>query len=324
MNTDEANLIITKDYVPPAAFAAIHHKITGKTEKFSKVADGRFEVKSLDIVHFDNIIEQVLAQYNVRALNSECTVSLHKSATYNFSDFKKFYSHNFIDPEPTEEFVYTANVLIVLPAPIPEAKDIIQRFKLVLTIDQDFVEDNEYYGEDILYISKWTGGNISLVVEYSDYSVARTLISAFDDWVKSIPVRHSPQWLRIIDNNNEFILSFLQFMLVIPLVIGMLIGQDVGLFDFSSGPKAYIPKIMLATLISYLVGKLLSTALIRRITAFRPLTYIEITRGDIDRKVRVEKNISTSKRTMAYLATAVLLSTLVNLFSSAIWDYVSK
>lgn len=96
----DGNIVISRDHVPPAAYAAIYHKITGKTEKFVKTTDGGFRLSPTNIEHLDALLTQSLNQYSLKGFATSCTISLKEDSTYSFSDITKFLSHNFTPLSP--------------------------------------------------------------------------------------------------------------------------------------------------------------------------------------------------------------------------------
>lgn len=81
---------------------------------------------------------------------------------------------------------YEFDFLIILPAEVPVAKEIAQRFKLNLTIYQ-FKFDEDDNNVHFFIRGKNLGGNLQLTMEYSDYAVSQNLIAAVDSWVNNLP-----------------------------------------------------------------------------------------------------------------------------------------
>lgn len=135
------HLIIPQDMVPAAAYQAIYHKLTSKVEKLTETFDDAYEFRVDDFIQLDAMLCQVVRQYPVQSQNSTCSISFHKDERIDSSSLDIFKLMNFTTNKPTESVEYNFDFFTILPVEIPQANDIVQRFKVTVKADQDFIED---------------------------------------------------------------------------------------------------------------------------------------------------------------------------------------
>ena len=189
-------IIISDELVPVAAYQAIYHKITKKTEVLGKSYIRPSIVKKTDIEHLHNLICQAVTQYKVQERSCEINVSIENDHNLEFSSFERFKLHSFSSNNSTEELSYKFDMLTVIPTEIDQVGDVAQRYIIRLLVGQN---TNEYrlrpYEAYRLY---YKPENIDLSITYADYSTARALQSCIDGWVDSLErtaEREAPDWV---------------------------------------------------------------------------------------------------------------------------------
>jgi hypothetical protein len=311
-------LVISDERVPTAAYQAIYHRMTAKVERLSEIFRDTYTVKVDDISQFHNFVQQAILQFKPQAQKTEITVSLRKGESHTFSDFQKFCNFNFSSTCATSKIVYEIDFFTVLPVEIKEAEDIVQRFKMSLMIDQDFIDDNH---EIPAYLfSRIAGNNISLSIEYADYSVARNLQGIVRDWVESLPGIKKSSMAEFWSNRADF------FNFFVPRVLpfGVLMGASYTAINGSINSLSLAAQFLLFSLglaiVSQILGHVLVVQFYRAFNESVPLTFILLTEGDRRRYGTVKKKRARRAKWMGIIAVSVFIGFFVSLFASYIFQ----
>lgn len=216
---------------------------------------------------------------------------------------------HFSTNKPTSNVEYIFDFFTSLPAEIPEAEDIIQKFKVLITIDQDFIEEN---GELPFFIRGISGQNIKLTIEYSDYSVGRNLQGCVKDWVsqtnsKKIPViirRFEQRWYGISQNT--------------PLLFAAssLYGCSFFFTQATIIYQAHLLRTLAYAVCMFLIGGFLSNRLMKQIQLVKPLTFIELTAGDSSRIIKFKSRQNKSYALLTFFGVTIIGGIVTNLFSA--------
>lgn len=174
----------------------------------------------------------------------------------------------------------------------------VQRFKFQVKIDQDFVEDDG--DEESFYIGSWSGRNLNLVLEYTDYTVARSLISIYDDWVKGLAGEKKKQWVERVERMSHLNLSLSNIIFPVSLLLGIVAYPTAVMKLINDSPVRAIAFIMCAGLIASFLGRLIVYYLIRNASAFQTVTVLCFTNGDRDRSTRLQQAIKRKSVALRY------------------------
>lgn len=262
------------------------------------------------------MLNQATRQYPVQNKNSTCNLSLHKNEILKYSSFEKFLNFNFGMNKPTSKLNYEFDFFSVLPVEIEGASKIVQRFKVSILIDQDFVEERDS-GLPMGFFGAISGNNIILDIEYSDYNVGRNLQITVRDWVNSLEKRSVPKWLSLTEKKSDLISTMGPFLFLATSLIGI-----AAWFEPSSNIELFtsIMSSLGLSVIIYSFGKILITEMYRQLLQSKPLTFICITDGD---KAR-HKNITEKRKSKSIIAlsmiTTIIIAVPVNLFSNWLFE----
>lgn len=315
-------ILISGEHLTPAAYQAVYHKLTSKTERIQEVFYEAYEITFSDLRQLYTLMEQTVSQYHVKGKNCELIMSLHKGETYSFSSFERASIFNFSSRCPTTKIVMEYDFFTILPINIPEAKDIVQRFKVSIQIDQDFIEESILESRVSFYRPIFTGENISLIIEYANYSVARALQSTIQTWVAGLRSSSSGYISNMISRNSDDI------HVSVPRIMFMatLIGAYVALTSNMLSSAKAVAELILITLsvatFFYTFGIILTSWFLRLLHLVKPLTFIRITQGDEDRYQRYALRRTARKRWIGFIVITVLVSLGVNLASSFIFEWL--
>lgn len=313
------HLIIPNAKVPAAAYQAIYHKLTSKVEKLTEVFTDAYEIKVDDVIQLDQRLQQVIRQYPVQSKNSVCSISFYKDEKIESSSIDKFCSINFSTAKPTANLNYEFDFFTILPVEIKEAENIVQRFKVSVLMDQDFVEDEENLP---LFVRGYSSGNnIRLRIEYSDFVVGRVLQVTVQDWVKTLPFKKVPKFLAFVERRADFMTAFVPYVFTAASLFGL------SKISYSSEVHDVAPQILTSlsvAAIMWVAGRFLNVQLFRQVQAGKPLTFIRITNGD---NIRCGKMKSSRNRRLwlaSILGITIALGICVNVLSNYVFEWLKK
>lgn len=316
----EQPLLISGDRVPVAAYQAIYHKLTGKTEKLTEIFPDAYQIEKSDICQLNHIIEQSLVQYNLSGKRCEIVLSLRKNESFQFSGFSKFESFSTSTTSCTSRVNIEYDFFIVLPTELKEANEVVQRFKVNISIDQDFVEENDQNLPDFVR-SVMSGNNIGLSIDYSDYAVARALQGAVRDWVSSLSQRKKPAWISFVDRSSDFIVAMLPRFMATSVFIGAALHvKSVPVSTIHN----YLFSVLSLAAVMYISGAILAVQFFRQLSVLRPLSFLLITKGDKDRKRSLDAKSSKKTGFALFICATVIVGLLVNIISSFMYDWLSR
>ena len=313
-----SNLVIPTDRVPPAAYQAIYHHLTRKTESISKVYSGAYIIEKSDIEQLQARLDQVITQYRVHNKRCEITATFDDWGSESFSSIERFSLQNLgIIPCATRLISIEFDFLVMLPTEIPECEEIAQRYKLAIKINQkdDEMVDavahlparrrRRYEFED----------DATLHIEYADFTVGRVLQTVFEDWIGSL-VNNDPKLKQ--RNSLKRRVAWLNRTSGAVLILS-LVGS--AFFEPGAWPTALTPiRFLLLSLSIAIMFCFLSELATDKISSYlsiiTPRCVIRLTKGDRDSENRREKTINKYKARIAFWGVAIAVGLLVNLFSS--------
>lgn len=312
------HLIIPASRVPAAAYQALYHKLTSKVEKLTETFADAYYIGTEDIIQLDHRLSQVIKQYPVKSQNAVCSLILRKGERIDSSSVDKFRTINFATPKTTQAVNYEFYFFTILPVEIKDAEDIVQRFKVSVLVDQDFMEEEDD-GVPLFLKGMVSGNNIRLMVEYSDYAVGRNLQMTVQDWVSNLESKKIPALFSFMDNRSDAINAFVPLSFSASLLFGY------SRIYYIDAPGKVASTVIFAVAIAiamYLLGRFLNVQLYRQLQISKPLTYLNFTTGD-----RTRSNSLKSKQTRrlwlaGFFGVTIIVGILVNLFSSILADWL--
>ena len=308
--SDARNIIIPQGKVPPAAYQAIYYKLTQKTEKLREIFDEAYEVNVDNIVQLDAMVLQTVRQFNPEQYNSNCTISFFRDEALEFSSIDQFRSINFLSRKATQYVEYAFDFYTIRPVEINDVDDIAQRFRVVVKIDQDIVEEDTdgvpFFMKGMIY-----GRNIRLIVEYSDYAIGRTLQVCVQDWIKTLPYQKVPKIINTLESKSDF------FGMCVPLLFlsASLLGMSKFKVEWINNSANSILKSISISILMYIFGRFLISRFYRQLSMGKPITFIKITNGDIDRYRTVSRSRKAKLNMAIVFATTIFLGIVCNICS---------
>lgn len=314
-------LLITSDAVPVAAYQAIYHKLTGKVEKLTEKFNDVYLVTELDVLHLNRLIEQHVFQYGPKGTNCEITVSLHENESFKFNSFEKFSHFNFKGiSQPTSVLNYQFDFYSVFPSEIPEAQEIVQRYKIVLRLDQDFLDEFDNLPSFIRF--SVSGDNIVLTIEYTDYAVARALQGVVRDWVAGLTSCKSPKLAKAFSRFRfAWMQSIAPFVILLTAVGALLAAKKMTIVSLESLVKFFCVSAIIGA-VATIGTRLVMIGLDSVVQKLTPVTHLMLTKGDQERKSARDSSANKNRAILAFLVFVVVAGVGINLFSAWIYNSI--
>jgi hypothetical protein len=181
---------------------AIYHTLTGKTEKLSRSFSGNYRIEMDDIKQLDAKMHQTATQWHCVSKNDNVQVTHLDDSKQQFSSVERFLTYDASITSPVETVNFEFNVLISLPGvekpqPYKVTLRILSRIAMLRSLTREFVPSS--------MLRFFRNSNIVAEVEYVDYNVARTLISALESWVDQIHVERTSVITKFIQSRSHWL-----------------------------------------------------------------------------------------------------------------------
>jgi hypothetical protein len=258
----------------------IYSTVTGKTEKITKRITTPFRLKFEDLLNLHEQISQCSKQFSIRL--SSCSVAVfHINGNKEiFSSIDRFKLYNRGNNVAVENVEITYTFLITLPElekPQPYTLKIFLNSRIGLV--EKSKEDTAM--PDILsaFISGFSG---QFSIEYVDYTVARTYLALFNEWVDALEKSQHSKKLSSIQKKSHHLrpvfsgLTLLAFLISLYLILGQHDGERLEQIDIFEFITVLGIGILLFRWSGYVLGRTAESAIDR----VQPISYILLNRGD--------------------------------------------
>lgn len=297
-------------------YQAIYSEITQKDEHLTKHYIKSFKVNKTHISHLKQLLDDILRQYQVISINTNISVYQSDNVKKNYSSIENFLAID-TTAKSTEQIVIEYDLLIQVPN--IEKK---QSYKIVIKILSDIVAFSDAMNNlPIELLDMIEKNNIEIKIDYIDYTIAKSIVNTFDEWVDDISEKNN-KFLSFIENKKKsfaFVIKnliiFFSFMLIytfIPKYISI-INTDMQLFT-----KFIIISIGLI----YLSTKIASgfSIFIRTSLSFlQNFSSIELTQED---KKNIDIYESKKKSKVFWFFITILLTLIYGVISSLIANQI--
>ncbi|MEV9616731.1 hypothetical protein [Aliarcobacter butzleri] len=299
-------------------YQAIYSEITQKNEHLTKHYTKAFKLNKTHISHLKQLIDDILRQYNVISINTNISV-------YQSDNVKKHYSsiENFLTidttAKATEQIVIEYDLLIQVPN--IEKK---QSYKIVIKILSDVIAFSDAMNKlPIELLDMIEKNNIEIKIDYIDYTIAKSIINTFDEWVTDISDKNN-KFLSFIENQKKSfafaiknLIIFFSFMIVytfIPKYISIA-NTDMQLFT-----KFIIVSIGLIYL-SNKIASVFSIFIRTSLSFLQNFSSIELTPED---KKNIDIYESKKKSKVILFFITILLTLIYGVISSLIANQIQE
>lgn len=293
------------------AYQDIYNQITGKTEEITKIFKNPIRVEYSDIYQLDLQIKQVLEQWNIISFNSTFTIYFDKNQKEAFSSIERFAAHNKSSNNQTENVVIKYNFLAA-----PPQTGRAQNYTVFIKINSRIVTHKKIADEIPFkgmynFLNFLASKTAEIQIEFVDYVYARTLMTAFDDWMSSLEETKGNKIFTVfkamsalVPIISKYVTLFLAFIVIYSLIPMYTNSENINqksIFEFAlcSAFGTYVAVKIASVLGNYIESSIDSTC---------ELSYVKLTKGD-------EKHISEAcnnnrtqiiKAILGIIATAIL------------------
>lgn len=318
---ERKGLTISEQDIPFSAYQAIYHKLTKKVEKLSKDFKDPYDIKFEDIKNLDQRFRQSLAQYAVKGSRCEISHSTKGGFSRVHSSFEKFQISDNSARECTSSFSYQLDFLVVLPAQIPQAEELAQRYKVEIIFEQDMIDESDRKKLPYFLRGFFSLGSLKVDIEYTDYAVAQSLEATVQSWVNQLPKRKESKFHKVA---TFFEPAIMQFSGAVAATLALVGGAwRLSQIDVDAQKAAIIILVCFAaaTLTAPFVHWLCSTSY-KTIKKTAPCPTISLTQGDRDRISKIDDVHRKAEVLIGVLMVGCVLSFAVNLLAAMVFDKV--
>lgn len=298
----------------------IYHELTGKTEDVSKSYNQHFQISLEDLQQLNHRIIQCYEQYHIKAENCSVKVFFLNDTQERFSSFERFSAFNAGTTSTVESVLINYNFLIILPkSEKPQSYTVSVRIASRMAVEKQMRENMPFHLPKILRLM---GNRTATVnIKYIDYAVARSLMTAVDQWFEGLPEAHS-SWLQKQITRKSHLL---------PVIAKYLAGIGVAYLIFLHSAEfvpadASLHQLAVFSLLSfcglfasYRAAYHLGSSAENHVDSWTPLSYLSLTAGD---RNLIQKSSRSNKRSAFFaclnFAVAVSVSLIANLIVLAI------
>lgn len=308
--TDNQNLIIPAARVPVAAYQAIYHKLTGKVESTTKPFFGAYEVTFADISSLHHKLDQAISQYQVQSRNCEYTFSTRKGENFRFTSFDRLEFANLqAYNKPVAAFGLELDFLVVLPSEVEQGDNIAQRYRVLVTIEDDEWARRRRSARTLFSIElqepKIPTGQAT--VHYSDFSVSRTLLSIIDEWFEEVDRRDPEGITEKSETQIDNVAGWLVGILPISIIsAGILFEPQKYGSDIS--PIRYLLLIILLCIVALIIAGWADSKVNRLTGLLRSRTRFSLTSGDDKARSELIQKRKRSRAILVVIFGSVLLA----------------
>ncbi len=314
-------LIISEDKIPFTAYQAIYHKITRRVEVLSRFYKDAYRISFDDVKNLSYRLEQILAQYAVKGKRLQISHAVKDGFSSTYSSLEKFIRADMSQRECTSSFDFELDFLIVLPAEIPEAKDIAQRYKLTLNFQRAFSRSDDIFAPYFMEAFS-TRSTFFMRLEYSDYAVAQSINATVQSWIDGLPKVEIGGVTKFLMKHEE--LATKQIGVVVGTIapISSAIYLTTNRSSIITGFCLMLISFALAQITESVIGQVIENGytVSRRVAA--DVEFI-LTQGDKDRIVNNSSDVSKVRKFLTFALCSIVIAIFVNLFSSWLYDYFS-
>jgi hypothetical protein len=319
----QGDLIIPLEKVPVAAFQALYHQLTRKTEELEKSYNQTVKLDILSIQDLHHHFQQTVSQYNIQASDAEVVLGLSNGEIHRISSVEKFTAINwssFTSSSTSVSIRYS--FLIVNPNGSMTSELVAQPFSLTVIMERrapqfrfgqlDFVPTHDYTNGD-----HPTRLGCRSKISYSDVAVGRTIQVLVDDWVN--------RWAH--DDRNAMTAKTIErlkengFPVVVGAVLCALLSGiffEVPAYKDLITPMRYLLIVLGLVVVAGAGGAYISSEMSDLGDLMDARSVISITRGDIAQFESLERQRRKARSSLNVAGIVVGVGIIVGLFVNAL------
>ncbi len=324
---DQGNLIIPLEKVPVAAFQALYHRLTRKTEELDKAYRQTVKLDILSVQDFHHHFQQTISQYNIQATDAEVVLSLDNGEVHRISSVEKFTAINWASFTASSTSVNIRySFLIVLPTESVTSEVVAQPFSLTVIMERrpptyrysrvEFVHIHADTSEE-----SFTHFGCRSKVSYSDIAVGRTLQVLVDDWVNRWTHDDtSAMTPKTIDRLKSSGGPLIAAAILCALVSGIFF--EIPAYKDLITPMRYLLIVLGLVVVATVGAAYLSSEMDELARIMDARSIISITRGDITSFEKLERQRKKAKSSINIALIVIGLGAVVGLAVNALSSWL--
>lgn len=235
-------------------------------------------------------------------------------------DINKFTMTDMSSRKTTSGITYQTEFMIKLLSELEEAKDIIQRYKLSIIIENEEIDENDMDVPSI-FRGLIIPPKIVMRLDYVDYIVAKTIQSTIESWVNSLAKEEENNLAKFVNKHEAKLQTIIPTIIMATPFIGAIILINNNIYNMTA-----LFKISLLCIILLIIFKTITEVTIKKIlhysTILMPRMKIHLTLGDQDRIKTLKSKRKRLSNTIYCLFCGYLLTIFFNLLSSWIFTKI--
>lgn len=271
-----------KSQITVQQYQHIYSLITGKSEQVTKDSKKNIKAKLEDFRHLDIKIKQLLEQYKIIGSSSTYAIYYDNDQKEVSETFERFALTAAAPNNITTNVVFTYKFSILLPF-VNQA----QNYSLQINVNNRCAIHKKMRAEmpadaPRRIFSFLAADTVELKLEYIDYAVTRTILSAFDEWVASLDESSQHPALSFAKKHSSSIPIFFKYFTLIFLVWGLTGSAQ----EHLGNVKTFWQFFQISTILAFISYITINIAIAfgrrieKAIDSIEPPSYIKITRGD--------------------------------------------
>lgn len=292
----------------------IYNQITGKNEELLVFTKKPIRVDFEDIRQLDIKVRQILEQFQVISLNAVFTIFFDKNQKETHSSIERFSMLNSATSSCTESVVIKYDFSIVLPQTArPQAYSISIRVINRITAKKKIIEEFPIAmprGFANMFITK----TCEIRIEYVDYMVARTISTAFNEWVDALDESPNSKYLKMARRFSHFIPGIFKniSLCVVSAIIYFLLPDLIGVGKSAADISGFALLTFLFIFFSYKASSALGGFVEESIDSSDEVSFIDITKGD---KKQISEACENNRNAFIKAAIGTIATFSINFFA---------
>lgn len=300
----------------------LYHQITKKTEEKQVEYSSAIKIELDDIKQLDLKIKQTIEQWDVLVINCSYTIFSDRNQKEVYSSIERFCMYNEGASSCTENVVIRYNFsLRASQTKNPQSYTIQINLSNRVALRKKIIEESPIKIPPVV-ISMLSSKTAEIKVGFVDYVCARSIMSAFDEWIKSLDESAESGFIKKLKEQSFLIKPVFEILTLAFLFYLIYLKIPIYVSEDSPSPQLiayFLFFIVVAVFSLYKFSGFMGAFVGGAIGSVSEVSYIKLTKGDakyIDRLLSSNKH----EKVKAILGSVVniLVSVAVKYFSTRI------
>lgn len=269
----------------------IYNQITGRTEQLTKSYKNSIKLEFSDIEQLDMKVKQILEQWKIIASNSSYTIYFNKNQKETFSSVERFKSYNSSSNSCSENISIKYSFSVAVPV-----TNRIQNYTVDIQLNSRIVMQQRLLSEIPFsappgLINLMGSKTAEIRIDFVDYVMARTISTAFDEWVESLPESEKNPCIAFLKKKSHYIPVAMKLVTLIT-VLCIFFSKMPNYFEGGLAPLVAANFVFFSGVIlffGYKIAARIGRYIEYSLDSTTEMSYLKLTKGD-------EKNIESSMR----------------------------